>query len=67
LPCPPPGELPDSGIKPRSTALQADSYHVCHGGSPNRIQNKKLLEDNRGVNRDNLGYSDDFLDKTPKA
>ena len=25
LPCPPPGELPNPGIKPRSSALQADS------------------------------------------
>ena len=25
LPCPPPGDLPDPGIKPRSPALQADS------------------------------------------
>ena len=25
LPCPPPGDFPDSGIKPRSPALQADS------------------------------------------
>ena len=25
LPCPPPGDLPNSGIKPRSPALQADS------------------------------------------
>ena len=25
LPCPPPGDLPDSGIKPRSPALQVDS------------------------------------------
>ena len=25
LPCPPPGDLPDSGIKPGSPALQADS------------------------------------------
>ena len=24
-PCPPPGDLPDSGIEPRSPALQADS------------------------------------------
>ena len=24
LPCPPPGDLPDLGIKPRSPALQAD-------------------------------------------
>ena len=27
LPCSPPGDLPDSGIKPTSPALQADSYH----------------------------------------
>ena len=25
LPCPPPGDLPNSGIKPRSPAFQADS------------------------------------------
>ena len=25
LPCPPPGDLPDPGIEPRSPALQADS------------------------------------------
>ena len=25
LPCPPPGDLPNSGIKPRSPALQVDS------------------------------------------
>ena len=25
LPCPSPGDLPDPGIKPRSSALQADS------------------------------------------
>ena len=25
LPCPPPGDLPDPGIKPRSSTLQADS------------------------------------------
>ena len=25
LPCPPPGDLPDPGIKPGSPALQADS------------------------------------------
>ena len=25
LPCPPPGSLPNGGIKPRSLALQADS------------------------------------------
>ena len=25
LPCPPPGDLPDSGMEPRSPTLQADS------------------------------------------
>ena len=25
LPCPPPGDLPDPGIEPKSIALQADS------------------------------------------
>ena len=25
VPCPPPGDLPDTGIEPRSPALQADS------------------------------------------
>ena len=37
LPCPPPGDLPNPGIKPRSPALQADSLpaelpkkpHIC--------------------------------------
>ena len=27
LPCYPPGDLSDPGIKPTSLALQADSYH----------------------------------------
>ena len=30
LPFPPPGDLPDSGIKPRSPALQADSLSHEH-------------------------------------
>jgi len=37
LPCPPPGVLPDSGIKPASPAtpvLQADSFLLSHQGSP---------------------------------
>ena len=28
LPCPPPGDLPDPGIKPRSSTLQADSLLI---------------------------------------
>ena len=30
-------------------------------------KNIKLLEDNIGENPDDCGYSDDFLDKTPKT
>ena len=35
---------------------------------PQNVQYKtiKLLEDNTGENLDNFGYSDDFLDITPK-
>ena len=34
MPCPPPGELPDPGIKPRSLALQADSWPPEPSGKP---------------------------------
>ena len=34
LPCPPPGDLPDSGIKPRSLTLQADSLPSEPPGKP---------------------------------
>ena len=34
LPCPPPGDLPKSGIKPRSPALQADSLPSEPQGKP---------------------------------
>ena len=33
LPCPPPGDVPNSGIEPRSPALQADFLHRSHQGS----------------------------------
>ena len=33
LPVPPPGDLPDPGIKPMSPALQADSLLLSHQGS----------------------------------
>ena len=48
LPCPPPGDLPDSGIKPVSPefpASQADSLLLTHMGSLigyTPIQNKKF-------------------------
>ena len=34
LPCPPPGDLPNPGIKPTSPALQEDSLLLSHWGSP---------------------------------
>ena len=34
FPCPPPGDLPNLVIKPRSPALQADSLHLSGQGSP---------------------------------
>ena len=37
LPCPPPGDFPDPGIKPRSSASQADSLHLSHQGSPSPL------------------------------
>ena len=34
LPCPPPGNLPNPGIEPRSPALQADPLPLSYQGSP---------------------------------
>ena len=34
LPCPPPGDLPNPGIKPRSPTLQADSLLSEAPGKP---------------------------------
>ena len=34
LPCPPPGDLPNSGIKPSSPALQVSSLLLSHQESP---------------------------------
>ena len=34
LPCPPPGDLPDPGIKPTSPVWQMDSLPLNHQGSP---------------------------------
>ena len=38
LPCPPPGDLPDPGIRPRSPALQADSLSSEPPGKPDLRQ-----------------------------
>ena len=45
LPCPPPGDLPNTGIEPTSPAspaLQADSLLLSHRGSPReRVEGSK--------------------------
>ena len=38
LPFPPPGDLPDPGIKPMSSALQADSLPLGHLGSRGLVE-----------------------------
>ena len=38
--CPPPGDLPDLGIKSRSPALQADSLPLSHQGRPLDTESK---------------------------
>ena len=59
LPCPPPGDLPNPGIKPRSPELQADSFpseppgkpkntrigslHLLQGSFPTQESNQALL------------------------
>ena len=40
LSCPPPGDLPDAGIKPTTpaaSALQVDSLPLSHWGSPHSL------------------------------
>ena len=37
LPCPPPGNLPNPGIKPRSPELQADSLPAEPQGKPQGV------------------------------
>ncbi|KAI4558260.1 hypothetical protein MJT46_012902 [Ovis ammon polii x Ovis aries] len=46
LPCPPPGDLPNSGIRPRSPALQADSLPSEPPGEPKNtgVGNLTLLQ-----------------------
>ena len=34
MPCPPPGDLPNPGIEPRSPTLQQILYRLSHQGSP---------------------------------
>ena len=42
LPCPPPGDLPNPGIEPRSPALQVDSLPSEPPGKPSSSENPKF-------------------------
>ena len=44
LPFPSPGDLPDPGVKPRSPALQADSFWLSYEGSRAMINLNSILE-----------------------
>ena len=43
LPCPPPGDLPNPGVEPRSPALQVDFLLLSHWGSPMQFSGLILL------------------------
>ena len=43
LPFPPPGDLPDPGIEPRSTAFQADALTSESPGKPSRYRSRLLF------------------------
>ena len=45
LPCPPPEDLPNPGIEPRSPALQADSLLTEPAGKHTHYNNLPLMED----------------------
>ena len=44
LPCPPPGDLPNPGIQPRSPGLQADSLPSETPGKPRKCFKTTLLQ-----------------------
>ena len=50
LPCPPPGDPPNPGIKPRSPALEADFYYLSHQGSLLKISKSVQLMLRSNVN-----------------
>ena len=76
LPCPPPGDLPNPGTKPRSPgspALQADSLPLIHWGrpfrqliNPNYNVSKSVLSSrwNKKQNRSNMGLSPPILNNS---
>ena len=46
LPCPPPGDLPDTGIKPASLAWQVDSLPLSQQGSLGLHIHRLYIEQN---------------------
>ena len=44
LPCLPPGDLPNPGIKPESPTLQADSLSTELPGKPNKMYPKGIFK-----------------------
>ena len=44
LPCPPPGDLPDPGLKPVSPALHVESLPLFHQGSPTQHCKSTILQ-----------------------
>ena len=57
LPRPPPGDLPNPGIKPRSPALQAESFPSEPPGKPLRINIVHLIEEATVSQRSLSDYS----------
>ena len=47
LPCPPPGSLPNPGIKPKSLALQADSLPAEPQGKPSINEATEICTSNK--------------------
>ena len=47
FPCPPPGDLPNSGIKPTLSDISGIGrqvrYHLCHPGSPHRCRHTHVF------------------------
>ena len=44
LPCPPPGDLPDPGLKPVSPALHVESLPLFHQGGRNRAAQLEIVK-----------------------
>ena len=61
MPFPPPGDLPNPGIKPRSPTLQADSLSSEPPGKPNYILSKQasLIGKENSVNCEALCFKEE--------